>query len=264
FKLQQVWTLVDLPYSKRAIGTKWIYKNKKDERESWLETKQEEPRVNQEKDANVNSTNNINTVSATANAASIKDNNVDDNIVYGCTDDLNMHNLEEIVYSDEDEDVGAEANMTNLDTHIPISPILTTRINKDHTVKQIIRDIHSVPQTRRMTKNAAYASFKDFVAYQMDVKSAFLYCKVKEEGYVCQPPGFEDPEFPDRVYKDSSFELESYTDSDYAGASLDRKPTTGGCQFIWGRLISSQCKEQTVVANTTTKAEYVAASNCCG
>ncbi|GJT66955.1 putative ribonuclease H-like domain-containing protein [Tanacetum coccineum] len=47
----------------------------------------------------------------------------------------------------------------------------------------------------------AYASFKDFVVYQMDVKSAFLYGKIKEEVYVCQPPGFEDPVFPDRVYK---------------------------------------------------------------
>ncbi|GJU94237.1 retrovirus-related pol polyprotein from transposon TNT 1-94 [Tanacetum coccineum] len=47
----------------------------------------------------------------------------------------------------------------------------------------------------------AYASFKDFMVYQMDVKSAFLYGKIKEEVYVCQPPGFEDPDFPDRVYK---------------------------------------------------------------
>ncbi|GKC34935.1 putative ribonuclease H-like domain-containing protein, partial [Tanacetum coccineum] len=47
----------------------------------------------------------------------------------------------------------------------------------------------------------AYASFKDFVVYQMDVKSAFLYGKIEEEVYVCQPPGFEDLEFPNRVYK---------------------------------------------------------------
>ncbi|GJW21122.1 retrovirus-related pol polyprotein from transposon TNT 1-94 [Tanacetum coccineum] len=47
----------------------------------------------------------------------------------------------------------------------------------------------------------AYASFKDFVVYQMDVKSAFLYGKIKKEVYVCQPPGFENPNFPDRVYK---------------------------------------------------------------
>ncbi|GKA33814.1 putative ribonuclease H-like domain-containing protein, partial [Tanacetum coccineum] len=47
----------------------------------------------------------------------------------------------------------------------------------------------------------AYVSFKNFVVYQMDVKSAFLYSKIEEEVYVCQSPGFEDPEFLDRVYK---------------------------------------------------------------
>ncbi|GKE58578.1 hypothetical protein Tco_1497763 [Tanacetum coccineum] len=64
--------------------------------------------------------------------------------------------------------------------------------------------------------------------------------------------------------KDSPFELVAYTDSDYAGASLDRKSITGGCQFLGCRLISWQCKNQTVVANSTTEAEYVAASCCCG
>nr|GEW04165.1 copia protein [Tanacetum cinerariifolium] len=47
----------------------------------------------------------------------------------------------------------------------------------------------------------AYASFKDFMMYQMDVKSAFLYGKIEEEVYVCQPLGFEDPDFHDKVYK---------------------------------------------------------------
>ncbi|GJX81829.1 putative ribonuclease H-like domain-containing protein [Tanacetum coccineum] len=47
----------------------------------------------------------------------------------------------------------------------------------------------------------AYASFKDFTVYQMDVMSAFLYGKIEEEVYVCQPPGLEDPDFPNRVYK---------------------------------------------------------------
>ncbi|GJW42465.1 putative ribonuclease H-like domain-containing protein, partial [Tanacetum coccineum] len=47
----------------------------------------------------------------------------------------------------------------------------------------------------------AYASFMNFIVYQMDMKSVFLYGKIDEEVYVCQPLGFEDPEFPDKVYK---------------------------------------------------------------
>ncbi|GKG52470.1 hypothetical protein Tco_0547345, partial [Tanacetum coccineum] len=49
-------------------------------------------------------------------------------------------------------------------------------------------------------------------------------------------------------------DLVAYTDSDYAGASLDRKSTIGDCQFLGCRLISWQCKKQTVVANSTTEA----------
>ncbi|GJR79762.1 retrovirus-related pol polyprotein from transposon TNT 1-94 [Tanacetum coccineum] len=52
-----------------------------------------------------------------------------------------------------------------------------------------------------MIRNKARLVAQDFVVYQMDVKSAFLYGKIKEEVYVCQPPGFEDPDLPNRVYK---------------------------------------------------------------
>nr|GEX01618.1 hypothetical protein [Tanacetum cinerariifolium] len=62
----------------------------------------------------------------------------------------------------------------------------------------------------------------------------------------------------------SPFNLEAYTNSDYAGTSLDRKSTTGCCQFLGRRLISWQCKKKIVVSNSTTEAEYVAASNCYG
>ncbi|GJU54259.1 putative ribonuclease H-like domain-containing protein [Tanacetum coccineum] len=377
-----------------------------------------------------NNTNNVNVVSSTVNAAGIEVNVVGAKTSIKLPDDPNMPELEDIVYSDDDEDVGAEADMNNLNTFIPVSPIPTTRIHKDHPVEQIIGDLNSAPQTRRMTKNLeehglfssvqqrtnhkdfqnclfacflsqeepkkvihalkdpswieamqeellqfklqevwtlvdlpngkrpigtkwvyrnkkdergiviknksrlvaqgyiqeegidydevfapvakieairlflAYASFKDFVVYQMDVKSAFLYGKIEEEVYVCQPPGFEDPNFPDRVLerknrqdfvyqkeqsftdvkttstpmetqnpllkdedskevdvhlyrsmigslmyltslrpdimylkgqpklglwypKDSPFDLVAYTDSDYDGASLDRKSTIG-------------------------------------
>ncbi|GJW74309.1 retrovirus-related pol polyprotein from transposon TNT 1-94 [Tanacetum coccineum] len=63
---------------------------------------------------------------------------------------------------------------------------------------------------------------------------------------------------------DSLFKLVAYTDSDYIGATQDRKSTTGGCQFLGNMLISWQCKKQTVVVTSTTKAEYVAAASCYG
>nr|GEU61538.1 putative reverse transcriptase domain-containing protein [Tanacetum cinerariifolium] len=169
-------------------------------------------------------------------------------------DDLIMPELEDITYSDEKEDVGVEANFTNLETTITVSPIPTTRVHKDHLVTQIIGDLSLATQTRSMTRMVkdqgglsqinnedfhtcmfacflsqeepkredginyeedfapvarieairlflAYALFMGFIVYQMDIKSAFLCETIEEEVYVCQPLGFEDPDYPDKVYK---------------------------------------------------------------
>nr|GFA78940.1 ribonuclease H-like domain-containing protein [Tanacetum cinerariifolium] len=67
-------------------------------------------------------------------------------------DDPDMPALEDIVYSDYEEDVGAEADLSNLETNISVSPILTTRVHKDHLVTQIIGDLTSAPQTRSMAR----------------------------------------------------------------------------------------------------------------
>nr|GEW18297.1 hypothetical protein [Tanacetum cinerariifolium] len=180
-------------------------------------------------------------------------------------DDPNMPDLEDITYSDDEEDVGVEADFTNLETTITVSPIPIARVHKDHPVTQIIGDLSSANQTRKpkrvhhtlkdpswieaMRKELlqfkmqkvwvlvdlpngkraightqeeginyeevftpvarieairlflAYASFMGFMVYQMDVKSAFLYETIKEEVYVCQPLGFKDPDYLDKVYK---------------------------------------------------------------
>ncbi|GJS40829.1 putative ribonuclease H-like domain-containing protein [Tanacetum coccineum] len=119
FKLQQVWTLVDLPHRKRAIGTKWVYRNKKDER------------------------------------------------------GIVIRNKARLVAQGYTQEKG---------------------IDYDEVFAPVVR-------IKAIRLFLAYASFKDFIVYQMDVKSAFLYGKIEEEVYVCEPPGFEDPEFLDRVYK---------------------------------------------------------------
>ncbi|GJV55109.1 putative ribonuclease H-like domain-containing protein [Tanacetum coccineum] len=100
----------------------------------------EDERDDQEKYASVNSTNNVNAastneVNAIGRKASIE-----------LLGEPNMLALEDIVYSDDDdEDVGVEDDMNNLDAFMPISPIPTTRIHKDHPVEQIIRDLNSAP-----------------------------------------------------------------------------------------------------------------------
>nr|GEV14954.1 hypothetical protein [Tanacetum cinerariifolium] len=114
-----------------------------------------------------------------------------------------MPTLEDITYSDDEEDVGAEADFYNLETTITVSPIPTTRVHKDHPVTQIIEEPKRVHQALKDPSwiEAMQEELLQFKMQKMDVKSAFLYGTIEEEVYVCQPLGFEDPYYPDKVYK---------------------------------------------------------------
>ncbi|GKF02445.1 putative ribonuclease H-like domain-containing protein, partial [Tanacetum coccineum] len=142
----------------------------------------EELRVNQEQDANVNSTNNINTVCPTINAADIKNNVVDENIVYGCADDPNMPNMEENVYSDDDDkDVNAEVDITNLDTHILVSSTPTTRIHKDHPLEQIIEDIEAMQEELLQFKLLHVWTLMDLPYGKRAIGTKWVYRNKKDE-----------------------------------------------------------------------------------
>ncbi|KAI3702728.1 hypothetical protein L6452_28480 [Arctium lappa] len=119
FKLQDVWDLVDLPTSQRAIGTKWVFRNKRDER------------------------------------------------------GIVIRNKARLVAQGYTQEEGIDYE----EVFAPVARIEAIRLF------------------------LAYASYMRFKVYQMDVKSAFLYGSIEEEVYVCQPPGFENPSYPDRVYK---------------------------------------------------------------
>ncbi|GJV74475.1 retrovirus-related pol polyprotein from transposon TNT 1-94 [Tanacetum coccineum] len=149
----------------------------------------------------------------------------------------------------------------------------------------------------------AYASFMGFLVYQMDVKSAFLYGTIEEEVYVTQPPGFKDPDHPDKVYKvvkalyrlhqaprvwfllmtlslaiqtrNSVTQKEDgifISQDKYVAEILkkfnytDVKSMIGSLMYLTASRpdIMFTCKKQTVVATLTTKAEYVAAASYCG
>nr|GFA40807.1 putative ribonuclease H-like domain-containing protein [Tanacetum cinerariifolium] len=79
-----------------------------------------------------------------------------------------------------------------------------------------------------------------------------------------QEEGIEYDEVFAPVARIEAIRLIAYFNSDYAGANLDRKSIMGGCQFLGSRLIFWQCKKQTIMTNSTTETEYIAASNCCG
>nr|GEU42722.1 putative ribonuclease H-like domain-containing protein [Tanacetum cinerariifolium] len=149
-------------------------------------------------------------------------------------DDPDMPELEDITYSNDENNIGAEADFNNLETSITKVWVLVDlphgkratgtkwvfKNKKDERgilIRNIVRLVTQgntqeegidyeevfapVARIEAIRLFLAYASFMGFMVHQMNVKSAFLYGTIEEEVYVCQPLGFEDPDHPDKVYK---------------------------------------------------------------
>ncbi|GJU83680.1 putative ribonuclease H-like domain-containing protein [Tanacetum coccineum] len=323
---KKVWTLVDLPHGKRAIGTKWVYKNKKNEKVARTEA-----------------------IRLFLSYASFKDfvvyqMDVNSAFLYGKIKDefyvcqprgFEDPEFPDRVYKVEKALYGLHqaprAWYETLSTYLLDNGFQRGQIDKTLFIKRVKSDILLVQVyvddiIFGSTKKKLCIEFKKLMhkKFQMSSITFFLGLQVtqKDDGiFICQDKyvdeilkkfGFstmktastpnetsksllkdaeaEDVDVrsmisslmyltssrPDIIYlkgqpklglwypKDSLFDLEAYSDSDYADASLDRKSTTGGCQFLRSRLISWQCKKQIVVANSTTEAEYMATASCCG
>ncbi|KAJ9557809.1 hypothetical protein OSB04_012423 [Centaurea solstitialis] len=94
--------------------------------------------------------------------------------------------------------------------------------------------------------------------YQCDPRDSHLKAVKRILRYLKGTPDF-------RLWypKGSSFELIGYTDSDHAGCKLDRKSTSGACQFLGNKLVSWSSRKQNCVSLSTAEAEYIAAACCC-
>nr|GEX07923.1 hypothetical protein [Tanacetum cinerariifolium] len=201
FKMQKVWILVDLPYGKRAIGTKWVYRNKKDERGIVIRNKarlvaqghtQEEGIDYEEVFAPVARIEAIRLFLAYASFMGfpVYQMDIKSAFFYGT--------IEEEVYvpngvfrNKKDERGIVVRNKARL--------VVQGHAQEEGIdYKEVFAPVARIEAIRLFL---AYASFMGFMVYQMDVKSAFLYGTIEEEVYVCQPPGFEDLDYPDKVYK---------------------------------------------------------------
>ncbi|GKB96770.1 putative ribonuclease H-like domain-containing protein, partial [Tanacetum coccineum] len=258
FKLQQVWILVDLPFGKKAIGTKWVFRNKRDERSIVVKNKAPGLRcmsINLQALLILLDTNKayIGEVHI-GKTLFIKKKKSDimlvqvyvDDIIFGstkksmCTEFEDLKQQPDGIFISQDKyvaDILKKFDFWSIRTvTAPIEsnkPLVKDEDGEDvdvHVYKSMIGSLMYLTTSRPGIMFAVCACAR----FQVTLKASHLNA------------------------------VNGFLDSDYRGARLNRKSTTGGCQFLGRRLISWQCKKQTIVANSTTEAEYVAAAHCCG
>nr|GEV68442.1 hypothetical protein [Tanacetum cinerariifolium] len=240
----KVWTLVDLPYGKRAIRTKWIYRNNKDNRGIVVRNKARLVSQGYTQEEGINYDEvfapvaRIEAIRLFLAYASLKDFVFPDKV----------YKVEKALYGLHH---APRAWYETLSTYLLDNGFRKCQIDKTLFIKRFKDDILLVQ---------VYVDDIIFGSTMKELYTEFekmMHKKFQMSSMGQSKLGLWYP-------KDSPFDLEAYTDSDYVGVSLDRKSTIRGCQFLRSKLISWQSKKQTVVSNSTTKAEYVAAASCCG
>ncbi|GJZ52745.1 putative ribonuclease H-like domain-containing protein [Tanacetum coccineum] len=265
FKIQKVWILVNLPNGKSVIGTKWVYRNKKDERGVVVRNKarlvalgyrQEEGIDYDEVFVPVARIEAIRIFLAFASYMGfiVYHMDVKSAFLYGIIDEevyvsqpsgfvdpkypKKVKQKEDGIFISQDKYVAKILKKFDFaSVKTASTPIKTQKpLVKDEEVADV--DVH------------LYRSMIGSLMYLTISRPDIMYLKGKTKLGLC-------------YLRVSSFDLEAYSDSGYAGANLDRKSTIGGCQFLAKILISWQCKKQTIVATSTTETEYIVAANCC-
>ncbi|GKG18873.1 hypothetical protein Tco_0375972, partial [Tanacetum coccineum] len=125
------------------------------------------------KEGYATSTNRVSTVSPSISATGQSFDNVDDlptnHLMPDLEDTIDLLNIGIFSGAYDYEDEGAEADLNNLEITMNVNPIPTTRIHKDHPKDQIIRDINSATQTRRMTKSAQEHAMVNYIKKQRKI-----------------------------------------------------------------------------------------------
>ncbi|GJR54310.1 putative ribonuclease H-like domain-containing protein [Tanacetum coccineum] len=286
FRLQKVWILVDFPSGKKAIGTKWVFRNKRDDRGIVVKNKarliaqgfrQEEGIDYDEVFAPVARIEAIRIFLAFTSFMGfpIYQMDVKSAFLYGTigeevyvhqppgfVDPAHPNKVYKVVKALYGLYQAPRAWYETLSTFLLENGFKRGTIDKTLFIKKNKSDI--ITATTPIESNKPLVKDEDSVdvdvhlyRFQVTPKASHLNAVKRVFRYLKHQPklGLWYP-------RDSPFELEAFSDSDYGGASLDMKSTTAGCQFLGRRLISWQCKKQTIVANSTTEAEYVAAANC--
>nr|GEX32320.1 putative ribonuclease H-like domain-containing protein [Tanacetum cinerariifolium] len=322
FKIQNVWTLVDCPKRVRPIGTKWVLKNKKDERGIVIRNKtkllaqghiQEERIDYDEVFAPVARIEAIRLFLAYASfmGFTVYQMDVKSAFLYGTIDEkvyvmqplgfqdpefsakvykvekamyglhqapracamgklnfflgLQVLQKEDVIFLSQDKYVGdilkkfgysdVRSLNTPMDKENPWGKDGIGKYVDLHLYRSMIESLMYLTASRPDIMFVVCACARHQVTpkecHLQAVKRIFRYLKGHHKLGLWYP-------------KESPFNLVSYSDSDYGGATQDRKSTTGGCQFLGRRLILWQCKKQTTVATSTTEAEYIAAASGCG